>query len=96
MPDAAFWLSLVAMCGTVANLIVGRLKERDKLAHDKESIEIKLAFDKELLEVKHKQTTCEKENLWFREQIAELKQRDAKDRAELQSEIVAIKEALLK
>lgn len=83
MPDAAFWLSLVAMCGTIANMIVGRLKERDKLA-----------FDKELIEVKHKQATCEKENLWFREQIAELKQRDAKDRAELQSEIVAIKEAL--
>ena len=83
----------IGMVGTIVGLLVGFLKDRDKLKHDAATVR----RDADIAILKEHQQRCEDEARRCREEhalaqaeIAKLHARDVDDKSELQSQIDAI------
>lgn len=84
---AAIAMSAIAMVGTIASLVIGWLKDRDRLANDKE-----------MALLKQDQQRCKDDGakqdakiVSLEAEIRSLRQRDEEDRRELEAKIETIK-----
>lgn len=73
-------MAAIGMIGTIVGLLVGYLKDRDKLKYDAEFATLKANSEK-----------CNQEHAIAKQEIANLHARDASDKADLQSQLNALK-----
>lgn len=76
-------MAAIGMVGTVVGLLIGWLKDRDKLRYDAEFAKLKANWEK-----------CNEEHTIAKKEIADLHARDKSDKMELQTQINTLKQQL--
>lgn len=83
-------MAAIGMVGTVVGLLIGYLKDRDKLRYDAEFAKIRAQQER----CEEESKKCNEEHAIAKREIANLHARDKTDKVELQSQIDAMRKAM--